>query len=156
MTDNTSDYPAAIDPTPPELLDDHDYAPLDGFIWAKNAIIAVQTELGAEPASMTSVDGKPFGTLAGLLGVLFSLEVGTDSFSNSATEKRIDFNTVFDRPPVVLIQADVATTGYQAEIYAKQVDKEGFYVGWSEAATFPATVNVQWLAIVPPFNAEAT
>lgn len=151
---SVSDYPGAIDRTPVVLLDDHDYLPLDAVETVKESITAVQTELGTEPASFTSYGGKPFGTLAGLLRVLFAIEIGTTSFSKTAAKKRVTFGTVFDRPPIVLIQADVATTGYQAEIYAKDVDKEGFYIGWSEAASMPSTINTQWLAIVPPFNAE--
>ena len=158
MTDNSSDYPGALDAAPVVLEDDVDHVPHDGLAYAINQIAAIQGEVGNDPVDFTADGGIDFGTLAALLRMLGRMAVGTATTANTKGGFRVAFpgDARFTQPPIVLLQLVSSTQpARRAHFYPKRITTDGFTIGTSHASRATAAGHdVYWLAVQPPFGLE--
>lgn len=158
MSDNSSDYPTALDPAPVELEDNVDPVPYDAIVFAINQAVAIQTEIGTDPVDFTATGGLDFGTLAALLRMLGRMAVGTHTCTDTKGGFRVTFPSAsrFTAPPFVILQQVLATEPTQRDhFYPKRITTDGFTLGTGHILRSVAAGSVvYWLAVQAPFGIE--
>lgn len=154
MSDNSSAYPGALDPTPVVLENEVDFIPLDALKFVLSMISAIQGEVGNDPVRFVSQGAFDYGTIAAFMLALCRVETG--EHATLGLNFRVDFTANrFTKPPIVLIQEKKASSPGGNSVYnALDVTTDGFRVGSGHATKTLANVTVWWMAIEVPFALE--
>ena len=161
-----SDYPTAIDPALPEIVNRFDALTPDVLQHVIDMLEAVQTGLGNRPGDLTALaGGQDLGSVASALFQLSRVQTGHFGPSTITSEEdldavKVDFDNRFSIPPFVFIQCQQPLSVTQVPRLTPRNVRTGDFqiatVRWSLTSTYSYSLEFDWLAIEPPFGLEAT